>query len=64
MDDDEYRAKDHEYGCVYLTALKLQQDCEKAGMLRQAAQAREIRRQAHQRLVALHAHRSEDTKAA
>jgi hypothetical protein len=45
--------KDHEYGQVYLDALRLQHDCEKAGMRVQAAQAREIRRQAHIRLLAL-----------
>jgi hypothetical protein len=59
MDENEYRIKDLEYGCVYDTALKLQEQCEMAGMARQAAQAREIRRQAHQRLVALHAHRED-----
>jgi hypothetical protein len=45
--------KDAEYGRVYLAALRLQHLCEMAGMDTQAAQAREIRRQAHVRLNAL-----------
>lgn len=53
MDHQEYRQKDHEYWSVVLDALKLQRSCEMAGMDRQAAQAREIRRQASERLVAL-----------
>ena len=45
--------KDTEYGRVYVAALRLQHLCEIAGMTVQAAQAREIRRQAHVRLLAL-----------
>jgi hypothetical protein len=51
--EHEYRQKDLEYGRVVLDALKLQHSCEMAGMGVQAAQAREIRRQASQRQVAL-----------
>ena len=46
-------SKDTEYGRVYITALRLQHLCELARMDVQAAQAREIRRQAHVRLLAL-----------
>lgn len=49
----EYRQKDFEYGRVVLDALKLQHSCEMAGMTVHAAQAREIRRQASERQVAL-----------
>lgn len=51
--EQEYRQKDHEYWSVVLDSLKLQRSCEMAGMAVQAAQAREIRRQASERLVAL-----------
>lgn len=53
MDHQEYRQKDHEYWSVVLDSLKLQRSCELAGMDVQAAQAREIRRQASERLVAM-----------
>jgi hypothetical protein len=45
--------KDRQYGDVYVAALRLQHVCEIAGMDTQAAQAREIRRQAYVRLNAL-----------
>jgi hypothetical protein len=62
VDTFERTQKDHEYGQVYLDALRLQHVCEKAGMRAQAAQAREIRRQAHIRLVALSLSRSTSDK--
>jgi hypothetical protein len=45
--------RDSEYWRVYIDALKTQHDCEIAGMTGGARLAREIRRQAHIRLVAL-----------
>ena len=57
VDQQRYAQLDHEYGAVYTSALKLQHECEKAGMVTQAAQAREIRRQVHIRMLALHATR-------
>ena len=54
MTETEYQEKDHEHGRVVLDALKLQHSCEMAGVPVQAAQAREIRRQATQRHAALY----------
>jgi hypothetical protein len=51
---------DTEYGRVFVTALKLQHLCELAGMEAQARQAREIRRQAHIRLMAVAANNKPD----
>jgi hypothetical protein len=57
VDKLEFEQRDHEFGAVYDEALRLQEMAEKAGMSKQARQAREIRRQAHVRLLALHANR-------
>ncbi len=54
MTETAYTQKDHEYGRVVLDALRLQHSCELAGMSVQAAMAREIRRHATERQVALY----------
>ena len=51
--DPGYVQKDAEYWSVYRDALRLQASCEMAQMPVQAAQAREVRKQARLRLAAL-----------
>jgi hypothetical protein len=55
MDPRQRRQREADYWAAYLAALRLQARCEMAGIDTQAEQAREIRRQARLRLVALYA---------
>lgn len=53
--------RDVRFGRAYVTALRLQHELELANMPTQAAQAREIRRQVHVRLLALAANAERPT---